>query len=264
MRITVFTSNQPRHISLIETLARIAEKVYAIQECATVFPGEVSDFWNSSPTMKEYFGHVMRAEGEIFGGPRFCPENVVTLALKAGDLSRVELEVLEDALDSDYYVVFGAGYIKGPLVETLVERRAINIHMGVSPQYRGNSCNFWALYDGNPELVGASIHMLSKGLDSGPILFHAFPRPEPVEAFLLGMKAVKAAHEGLASRLRAGTLFDREPVVQDKSLELRYTRHSDFTDEVARAYLENTPDRKFIEDKLNRRDSGRFVRPYIG
>ena len=45
--------------------------------------------------------------------------------------------------------------------------------MGVSPYYRGNDCNFWALYDDNPHLVGATIHMLTKGLDSGPMLYHA-------------------------------------------------------------------------------------------
>ena len=45
MNITVFTSNQPRHISLINSLARISDRVYAIQECNTVFPGEVKDFY---------------------------------------------------------------------------------------------------------------------------------------------------------------------------------------------------------------------------
>ena len=54
---------------------------------------------------------------------------------------------------------------------------AINIHMGISPYYRGSSCNFWAIYDGNPSYVGATIHLLSKGLDSGDILFHCLPKP---------------------------------------------------------------------------------------
>ena len=33
--------------------------------------------------------------------------------------------------------------------------------MGVSPYYRGCDCNFWALYDNNPHLVGATIHICS-------------------------------------------------------------------------------------------------------
>ena len=47
--------------------------------------------------------------------------------------------------------------------------------MGVSPYYRGTSCNFWAIYDDNPSYVGSTIHLLSKGLDSGDILFHCIP-----------------------------------------------------------------------------------------
>ena len=45
--------------------------------------------------------------------------------------------------------------------------------MGISPYYRGTDCNFWALYDNNSHLVGSTIHYLSKGIDSGPILYHA-------------------------------------------------------------------------------------------
>ena len=44
MKITIFTSNQPRHISLINKLSFICDEVYAIQECNTVVPGQVQDF----------------------------------------------------------------------------------------------------------------------------------------------------------------------------------------------------------------------------
>lgn len=50
--------------------------------------------------------------------------------------------------------------------------------MGLSPYYRGTDCNFWALYDKKPQYVGATIHLLSKGIDSGPTLYHALSKPE--------------------------------------------------------------------------------------
>ena len=55
MRVTVFTSNQPRHLSLIERLAGVAEEVFAVQECNTVFPGRVGDFFRKSEVMQRYF-----------------------------------------------------------------------------------------------------------------------------------------------------------------------------------------------------------------
>lgn len=46
--ITVFTSNQPRHLGLVIELSKVYEKVYAIIECNTVRPGEVKDFFDKS------------------------------------------------------------------------------------------------------------------------------------------------------------------------------------------------------------------------
>src|SRR5581483_4489456 len=181
MKITVFTSNQPRHVALIESLAAIAHEVFAIQECTTLFPGRVEDFFHKSEVMQRYFTRVIDAERDVFGGPRFLPNNVQQLAMKMGDLNSVDPEAIEPALASDIYVVFGASYIKQPLIDLLTGKRAINIHMGVSPYYRGSSCNFWAMYDRRPEMVGATIHLLSRGLDNGPMLFHALPPAEPCD-----------------------------------------------------------------------------------
>ena len=263
MKITVFTSNQPRHLSLIESLSSIADDVYAIQECNTIFPGQVADFFRRSEVMQEYFSHVIDAEKTIFGEPRFSPSKVKSLSIKLGDLNRLNLETLKPALESDYYIVFGSSFIKEDLCDFLVKHKALNIHMGVSPYYRGSSCNFWALKDGNPDFVGATIHMLSKGLDSGPMLFHALPKPQETEAFRLGMCAVKAAHEGLVSHLKSGTIFDFAPVTQDKTLELKYTRNSDFSDEVAAHYLKTAPTPAEISESLHSRDLTKFLHPYL-
>ncbi|MBI2236383.1 MAG: methionyl-tRNA formyltransferase [Magnetospirillum sp.] len=237
MKITVITRNQPRHLSLIERLAGIADEVFAIQECNTVFPGAVADFIRKSEVMQDYFSRVIAAEEEVFGGVRFTPPNVRTLSLKFEDLNGMDIGLLAPALQSDLYVVFGSSYIKGPLIDALVERQAINVHLGVSPYYRGNSCNFWALYDGNPDLVGATIHRLTRGLDSGGILFHAFPKPGPVDPFVLGMRSVEAAHICLAEAFQSGRLQALEPIAQDRAAEIRYTRNSEFTDEIATEFL---------------------------
>ncbi|WP_417390949.1 formyltransferase family protein [Gimesia sp.] len=263
MKITVFTSNQPRHISLIESLAEIADEVYAIQECNTIFPGQVADFFRRSEVMQEYFSHVIQAEQSIFGQPRFTPANVKSLSMKLGDLNRLKMETLRPALQSDYYVVFGSSFIKADLCDFLVDHSALNIHMGVSPYYRGSSCNFWALQDGRPDYVGATIHLLSKGLDSGPMLFHALPKPQEIDPFGLGMQSVKAAHEGLITHLKSGTISEFTPVAQDKSQEMKYTRNSDFTDEIAATYLRSAPAATEVFQSLTSRDLSRFLHPYL-
>jgi hypothetical protein len=77
MKITIFTGNQPRHLALIDALAAIADEVHAVQECTTVFPGEIADFYRKSETMQAHFAQVIAAEREVFGGVRFPPANVL-------------------------------------------------------------------------------------------------------------------------------------------------------------------------------------------
>lgn len=263
MRVTVFTSNQRRHASLIGGLAGIAESVFAVQEVTTLFPGAVDDFYRKSPVMQTYFARVMAAEEKVFGPPTFTARNVRTIAVKMGDLSSLSCDWLKECLEADAFIVFGASFIRPPLVDLLVERRALNIHVGVSPYYRGNSCNFWAAYDNNAEYVGATIHLLTQGLDSGPILCHAFPRFDGESVFEYTMKAVKAAHQGLIARVADGTLNHIEPVPQDKALQLRYSKNSDFRDEVAAEFLSRqvTPDD--LASQVGRRKLDQFVNPVV-
>lgn len=238
MKITVFTSNQPRHIRFIERLARVADEVFAVQECVTLFPGVVADsIYKRSPVMERYFAHVHAAESRVFGDIAPLPANVRSISLKMGDIAHVTPEHIAPALNSDHYIVFGAGYIKPPLVDVLIEKRAINIHAGVSPYFRGSSCNFWAIHDGHPGLVGCTIHRLSRGLDSGDMLFHALPKPHETDPFTFGMKAIEAAHAGICEHIKNGTLHELKPQAQDRAQEIRYSRYADFTDEVADAYL---------------------------
>lgn len=264
MKVTVFTSNQSRHLALLESLAAVCRQVFAVQECRTVFPGRVDDFFGTSDAMQDYFSRVVAAEEEIFGRLRFLPRNVRQLAIRRGDVNMLDPRGLGPALEADAFIVFGASYLKGPLAELLIERGAINIHMGTSPYYRGNSCNFWALSDGRPDYVGATVHLLSKGIDSGPILFHALPEARPMDSFVLGMEAVRAAHIGLVHYIQNGEIRRMEPVAQDKGREIRYSRRDDFTDAAARAYLKRLPSARKIGEALTDRDDGLFVRPFVG
>jgi methionyl-tRNA formyltransferase len=262
MKIAVLTGNQPRHIALVERLAEAAD-VVAVLEATTLFPGKVGDLHRSSDVMSTYFQRVMRSEAEVFGGPRPLPAGVRAFVMRLGDLNMLPVASLAPIVSCDQIIVFGASFIRPPLVEVLVERGAVNIHMGTSPFYRGSSCNFWALYDRRPDLVGATIHRLTAGLDSGPILFNVFPALSGSDGFTLGMRAVKAAQEALVERIIDGTLGSIVPVPQDRSLEMRYTRSADFSDEVATEYLARLQSPEEIDRALAGRETDRYVNTMV-
>ena len=196
-----------------------------------------------SEASKNYFNKVNEAQKTIFGDTFIDINNkkVKILSMSMSDLNKCSLDYLSDFLKSDVYIIFGSSYIKGNLVNFLVKNNAINIHMGVSPFYRGTDCNFWALYDNNPHLVGATIHLLSKGLDSGPILYHAMSnlRTNPFE---YTMSTVKSAFHSLAERIKDGSIFKIKPVLQDKSKEKRYSKNFEFNDKIIEEYFKKKID----------------------
>lgn len=243
MKITLFTSNKNRHNYLINLLSEVSDELYVIQECGTIFPGIVPGHYQVSTTMKKYFENVNNAQSNLFGNSYVNnkKKNIKILPVLSGDLNQCSMNLLSDFLKSDVYVVFGSSYIKGELVDFLVKQKAINIHAGVSPYYRGTDCNFWALYDDNPHLVGTTIHLLSKGLDSGPMLYHAMSNLKS-NPFEYTMSTVKSAFHSIAERIKDGSIFTIKPIVQDKIKEVRYSKKSEFSEELVKEYFEKKID----------------------
>ena len=254
MKITLLTSNKKRHNYLINLLSTISDELFVIQECGTIFPGIIPGHYQASPIMKKYFENVNNVQFKLFGNSYVnnLKKNIKILPMVSGDLNKCPIDLLSDFLKSDVYVVFGSSYIKGELIDFLVEQRAINIHAGVSPYYRGTDCNFWALYDDNPHLAGATIHLLSKGLDSGPMLYHAMSNIK-TNPFEYTMSTIKSAFHSIAERINDNSIFKINPVIQDKSNEIRYSKKNEFNEEIVKEYFKkeiNLNNKKFDNSLL--------------
>ena len=239
MNITLITSDQIRHNYLVNLLSNIATKLNVIQEKKTFFSNQNK----ISNLMKNYFLKVDDAQKKVFGNAAIDKKNknIKLLFLENKELEKCSLNSLSDFLNSDIFIVFGSSFIKKDLVNFLIDHKALNIHLGISPYYRGTDCNFWALFDNNPHLVGATIHLLSKGLDSGQILYHALSEIKE-DPFIYTMSAVKSAFESIAQKIENKTIFEHTPEIQDKSKEIKYSKKNEFNDEVIKKFFLNKID----------------------
>ncbi len=238
MKITLFTSNKNRHNYFINLLSEVSDELFVIQECGTIFPGIIPGQYEVSSVMKKYFQNVNNAQIQLFGNTyvKNKKKNVKTLSIISGDLNFCSMSFLSDFLDSDVYIVFGSSYIKGELVDFLVKKNTLNIHAGLSPYYRGTDCNFWALYDDNPHLVGATIHLLSTGLDNGPILYHAMSNLK-TNPFEYTMSTIKSAFYSITERIKDRSIFKIKPTLQEKNKEIRYSRKEEFNSIILNKYF---------------------------
>ena len=243
MKITLFTSNNNRHNYFINLLSKISKELFVVQECNTIFPGIISGRYPRSNIMKKYFEMVNNAQLKFFGNVSIKNQssNINILPIQFGDLNKCSFELLSDFLESDLYIVFGSSFIKDELIDFLVKKKAINIHMGLSPYYRGTDCNFWALNDDNPHLVGSTIHMISKGLDNGPVLYHALSNLKE-NPFEYTMSTAKAAFHSIVERIDNKSLLNIKPVNQNKEKQIRYSKKIEFNDEIVK---------KFFNKKIN-------------
>ena len=256
MNITIFTSNSSRHIHLINSISAVCDNCYAIVEGKTLFPGKVNDFFRKSAVMKKYFDKVNKAETKFFKNSKFINKGVKTKFIKQGDLNFLKKNEISEALNSNLYIIFGASYIKGWLINYLSKKKALNIHMGLSPYYRGSSCNFWAVYDKNPEYVGATIHLLSKGLDSGDILYHCLPNTKYKNIFEYTMSSVTSAHKCLVKMIKNRSVFKTRPVKQNKYLQIRYSKNKNFKDNLVKNFFKSRSktlkSKRTIERSINK------------
>ena len=259
MKITLFTSNKNRHNYFINLLSEISSELFVVQECQTIFPGVIPGDYPVSPTMNKYFQNVNDVQLKLFGNSYVnnFNKNIKILPMIYGDLNQCTIKFLSDFLESDIYIIFGSSYIKSELLNFLVEQKAINIHAGVSPYYRGADCNFWALYDNNPHLVGSTIHFLSKGIDSGPILYHAMSnlKENPYE---YSMSTIKSAFHSITKKIQDNSIFNIEPINQKKNKEIRYSRKKEFNEEVVKKYFE-----KKINLDINKSERSLLKEPFF-
>ncbi len=243
MNITLFTSDKKRHEYFINQLSNISENLFVVQEYYKNTSKKNLIINSKDKIINKYFNNVQAAEIKIFGNAEIInfKKNVKILKILFGELSNCSLSKISNFLKSDLYIVFGSSYIKGDLINFLIKNKAINIHMGVSPFYRGSDCNFWALYDNNPHLVGSTIHLLSKGLDNGPILYHSMSSVKK-NPFEYTMSTVKSAFNSLTYKINEKSIFKIKPEKQNRRKEIRYSRSNEFVKEIVTDYFKKNID----------------------
>jgi folate-dependent phosphoribosylglycinamide formyltransferase PurN len=69
----------------------------------------------------------------------------------------------------DAVVVFGTRIIKEKILNAC-NAPFINMHMGITPLYRGVHGGYWALACNDAEHCGVTVHLVDKGIDTGSVI----------------------------------------------------------------------------------------------
>ena len=71
----------------------------------------------------------------------------------------------------DLVCVSGTAIVRAPVIDMAPPLGMLNLHTGISPYYKGGpNCTLWCLANREPWAIGATIHMLDPGIDSGALV----------------------------------------------------------------------------------------------
>jgi methionyl-tRNA formyltransferase len=177
MKAIILTSTFLRHQYMINTLAQRFDVVGVWQEEKSFVPERYAETEADHLVIQKHFAARDASEEQYFGDHAAVQlsAGAVHRRIAPGTINNPAAVEAMAAAQPDVLLVFGTGILKAGII-THFDGRIINIHLGLSPYYRGAGTNFWPLVNREPEYVGATIHYLDAGIDTGAIIAHVRPR----------------------------------------------------------------------------------------
>jgi phosphoribosylglycinamide formyltransferase 1 len=247
----VLTSTFPRHHFVVNRLTEALDLLGVWQEEKSFKPERYAETSEDEMVIARHFRDRDASEARYFADDhrmRLDARSICRAVAPGGCNELGEIETMR-RLAPDVVLVFGTGILKRALIDAF-DGRILNLHLGLSPYYRGAGTNFWPLVNREPEYVGATIHCLDAGIDTGPIIAHVRPDirkgDDPhdignrtIIAAVAVFREAAAAHHGpgLATvpQSGAGRLYQRKQFGADAVRQLRRQFETGMIDE----YLQN-------------------------
>jgi len=237
MRLAIFTSNALRHKYLANALSALARDCMVVVEAK---PGDAVEAKPDSGFLASHFAGRYTQETSFFGGHALLRTS--SLPLMHGEVNSVQVLNAIDEFQPDTAVVFGSSIIREPLLSRIPSGRFINLHLGLSPYYRGSGTNFWPFVNRELHYVGATLLHIDAGIDTGDIIAHVRPEFTPGDTVhSAGCKTIREGVGAIAECLRILAEGGQLPrVAQWKCAEgERYYRKKDVTEAVLLEYQRN-------------------------
>ena len=234
MRVLILTSNKVRHKYYIQQLSQSFNVVGVISEPKLKYYNKVI---KESSLVREHFEKLSVYEKKYFGNPQI-PESAQVLELTKDEInSDVALNFAKEC-NADLLFLFGTGILKDGWLD-LYPNKIINLHLGLSPFYRGSATLFWPIYNNSLSCVGVTIHIAAKKVDAGEIIDRVKPQLEVGDNYYdINMKAIKAGIDSIAQTIKSYLNNEKKLMIQDLSKSMLYTK-SDFSEEKLIKALDN-------------------------
>jgi folate-dependent phosphoribosylglycinamide formyltransferase PurN len=260
-RAVLLTGDQLRHRFAARRLADHLDLVGVVSEGKAALPlADPGLAQQDREVFQRHFRERDDVERRFLGGADAFPDTHCH-EVQHGRINDATIFEWVMAREPEVVVLYGSSIVKEPLSEAYGDRM-INLHLGLSPYYRGSGTNFWPLVNREPECVGATIHLAVREVDAGAILVQVRPEPDVDDrAHELGTKALIAGLDAIPPAAAAYLDGAILPRVQDLS-KGRVYRRRDVTAEATRQMWSHF-DSGMMEEYVEERDARQARFPII-
>ena len=214
--VIVLCGQSPRHLYFANQVCKVCNPKAIIHESGTVAP--LKKALNLLTNQKKLWRKVFRwsRDRKRYAGNKeaifFFPHkpsqlDQPNLRLEVPHINHPDVIKVIDKHNPDLILVFGTSLLKGNLLKK-GRLGIINLHGGLSPEYRGADCTFWALHNQEPEKVGCTFHYINEGIDTGNMIAHVSPEiketDDELTLFWRGIHDSTATVAELLGRLEQG------------------------------------------------------------
>ncbi len=250
MKIVILTSNSLRHKFLANTLSSHSDDTLVISECK---PQNTSFEDSKNHTeIDEHFLLRDETEKSFFPNDNYFIPKTLPVVYKEVNSNYVYDTIKKFKPDAMF--VFGSSIIREPLISLLPPGSIINLHLGISPYYRGSGTNFWPFVNNELEYLGSTILHLDSGIDTGDIICHVRPKIQLDDnVHSLGCKIIQSSVEYLVKIIKLLSEGKKLNRVKQWDVQDRYYKIKDF-DEIALSKYKNNLKNELIKNYLVNND----------
>jgi folate-dependent phosphoribosylglycinamide formyltransferase PurN len=228
----ILCGRSPRHLYVANRLCASARPVAVVQETGSdwsfariVHQLKPGDLWRKAwRRLRDQRRYAGGREARFFFGANPPVLDRRDLLFEVPHINHPDVATLADRLKPDVIAVFGTSLIRGPLL-TKGRLGIFNLHGGLSPRYRGADCTFWALYNGEIDQIGCTLHRIDAGIDTGDLIAHVCPEiAEGDDELTLFWRAVRDsadAYAELIERLERGEHLGRPQLEKGRLYQVK-------------------------------------------
>mgnify|MGYP003324329087 FL=1 len=202
MKLILFSGDHPRHLFVNKKVLEFFDDIFVIvMQREELLPTPPSDLDNHDKELFQlHFENRHRVETSVYGelNARDVFKNFNSIFIKPNELNT---EIVADKVkkfNADFCFIFGVHLILDPVIDVLPKDK-INLHLGLSPWYKGGATLFWPFYHLEPQFCGSTFHQITKQADAGEIIHQCVPELRPGDKIHdVGARCILKARDDLS------------------------------------------------------------------